>query len=223
MSYGAMNVTKAAVVVWMTTLLGSWACDGLTLEEVLRNQTAPLGPPGADEVAGAGVNSGNRGTIAVTFINNTPFRAIFTYGAYDNTDEVSTPAFFQFSPDSAFRAFGASATLEGGADEGPFDLPCARVFAVGSRSLINLIDANPGPNPELIDEPGLQDGVGFSDAAFDSDEAAVPNQGFAAGVEALIGVHFDCGDALQVTLDFSDRDANNFRVDIEVVSAADGS
>lgn len=191
-------------------------CDVQSLREIVQNQTATFGPPGAEELAGAPINSGLRGTIRVEFENKTPYRAIFTYGTFDNTDERSTPAFFQSSVNSQLVPPDTDAPLEGLAEAGPIELPCARVFSVGSRSLISLIATNPGPTPDLIDEAGLLDGVGFSDAELGAAEDAAPNQGYAAGFEARIGVEFGCGDLLHVTLDFNDQDANNFRVDLEV-------
>lgn len=195
------------------------SCDVGSVVEILLNQTATFDAGGAGEVAGAPLNSGNRGTIRVIFENNTPFRAIFTFGTLDNTDQRSIPAFFQFSPDSAFVALNAPTTLEGFTNSSVIELPCARAFSVGSRSLINLIEKNPGPRPDDIDVAALVDGVGFSDAALTSDEQATPNQGFARGFEALLGVDFNCGSLLHITLEFNDVGADNFRVDMRVFPA----
>lgn len=189
--------------------------------ELFLNQTATFGPGGGDAVAGAPIDSGSRGTIRVLIENNTPFRAIFTYGTFDNTDERSTPVFAQFSPDSQFIPPNTQATLEGFSNSGVVELPCARVFSVGSRSLINLIEKNPGPRAEEIDEAGLVDGVGFSDADLGSDAEATTNQGFARGFETLLGVDFNCGSLLHVTLEFNDAGPDNFVVDMQVFPARD--
>ena len=100
-------------------------------------------------------------------------------------------------------------------------LPCARVFSVGSRSLINLIDLNPGIQSDRIDEAALVDGVGFTDAAITSDDAAIPNQGFARGFEALLGVDFNCDSLLLVSLEFNDVGEDAFAVHLEVIPSRD--
>jgi hypothetical protein len=218
----AMRLGSCLIVALTAMLSCTAGCDVQSIRELIQNQTATFGPPGAGEQAGAPINSGLRGTIQVEFENLTPFRAIFTYGTFDNTDERSTPAFFQFSADSQFVPPGTPATLEGLAQEGPIDLPCARIFSVGSRSLINLIAKNPGPTPDLIDEPALLDGVGFSDAELGTPGESDPDQGYAAGFEARLGVDFECGDLLSISLDFNDQDANNFRVDLEMTPGGAG-
>ncbi len=217
-----MRPGSCLILVLPAVLCCTAGCDVQSIREIIQNQTATFGLPGAGERAGAPINSGLRGTIQVEFENRTPFRAIFTYGTFDNTDERTTPAFLQFSADSRFIPPGTPATLEGLAEEGPIDLPCARVFSVGSRSLINLIAKNPGPTPEVIDESGLLDGAGFSDGELGTPGESDPDQGFAAGFEARIGVDFECGDLLSVSLDFNDQDANNFRVELQVTPGGAG-
>ncbi|MEE9293619.1 MAG: hypothetical protein V3W34_01465 [Phycisphaerae bacterium] len=194
-----------------------WAgCDVQTL----LNQTATFGAGGSLVPAGAPIGSGGRGNFRVLIENNTPFRAIFTTGVFDNTDERSTPIFFQYSPDSRFIAANSTATLEGNANTGIITLPCGRVFSVGSRSLISLIDANAGALADDIDEAALVDGVGFSDADISAEEAAVPQEGFARGFEALLGVDFNCGSLLHLGLEFSAVGSDEFVVDlIEVFPA----
>jgi hypothetical protein len=141
---------------------------------------------------------------------------------FDNTDERSTPVFGQFSPDSRFVAPNAPVTLEGFSNSGVVELPCARVFSVGSRSLINLIAENPGPRAEEIDEAGLVDGVGFTNAELGSDDESTPNQGFAGGFEALLGVDFNCGALVHIILEYNDVGADAFRVNMQVFPARDG-
>lgn len=181
------------------------------------NQIATFGPNGSSASAGAPIGSGLRGTIQVIIENNTPFRALFTYGVFDNTDERSTPAFLQFSPDSNLIAANSSATLEGNTNSGVVVLPCARVFSVGSRSLINLIALNPGDRSDRIDAAALLDGVGFTDADLTSAAAATPNQGFAPGFEARLGVDFNCDSLLLISLEFNDLGPDAFRVLIHVI------
>ncbi len=205
--------STSATLVASLILITVMGCD---LDPFL-NQTASFGPDGGGSVAGAPLGSGLRGNINVNFENNTPFRAVFTTGVFDNTDERTTPVFFQFSPDTQIQAVNASATLEANSSTGLTTLPCARVLSVGSRSLINLIDTNPGAFAPMIDEPALIDGVGFSDANLASAAAAIPNQGFAAGFEALLGVDFNCGSAINVRFEFAEIGNSRFRVEIDVI------
>ncbi len=186
----------------------------------LLNQTATFGPSGAGAPAGAPIQSGLRGTFRIVIENNTPFRAIFTTGVFDNTDERTTPVFTQFSPDSRLVGINSAPTLEANSSSGVLFFPCARVFSVGSRSLLNLIDRNPGAFINLIDETALLDGVGFSSGAFNSPEVAVPREGFAAGFEAELGVDFNCGSLLHVTLEFADTGPDRVLVDLAQVVPA---
>lgn len=194
-------------------LFGVVIAAGCSIETLL-NQTATFGAEGAGNIAGAPLQSGLRGVIRVVIENNTPLRAIFSTGVFDNTDERTTPAFVQFSPDSQIIAPNAQPTLEGNTDSGVMTFPCARVFSVGSRSLINLIDENPGPVAATIDEAALLDGVGFSSEGIASSDASVPREGFARGFEALLGVDFNCGSLLHVNLEFADIGPDRFVVEL---------
>jgi hypothetical protein len=190
--------------------------------DTLLNQTATFGSGGATELAGAPLNSGLRGTFSVFIENNTPFRAIFTTGVFDNTDEQTTPIFFQFSPNSQITPSGGNITLEGNRDTGIIVFPCARVFSVGSRSLINLVAENTAGNADTIDEAALLDGVGFSSASFFDADSDVPREQFAAGFEALLGVDFNCGSLLNLSLEFAEFGPDRFVVSLNDVFPARG-
>lgn len=211
-------MTRKTTLATLLTALATFSTIGCDVDTFL-NQTASFGPEGGGSVAGAPLGSGLRSNISVNFENNTPFRAIFTTGAFDNTDERTTPVFFQFSPDTQIQAPNTPATLEANSSTGLLVMPCARVMSVGSRSLINLIDANPGTFAAIIDQPALVDGVGFTDAGVTSPAAAIPNQGFAAGFEALLGVDFNCNSVINVRLEFADFGDNRFQVEIDVIPA----
>lgn len=191
------------------------ASGGCRVDQFL-NATASFGPDGGLSPAGAPLNSGFRGTFRVLLENNTPFRAVFTYGAFDDTDELTTPVFFQYSPQSLIIPADEMATLEAHQNSGVLTFPCARVFALGSRSLINLVAENPGAFADTVDTLGLLDGVGFSDIPLGTEFEGFPNQGFAAGFEARLGVDFNCGSFLIVRLEFNDVGDNRFRVEIDV-------
>ena len=55
----------------------------------ISNLTASLG----------GDTAGSRGRVQIVFINNTPYRSVFTFAIYDQTDPSSEPDFRQFGHD----------------------------------------------------------------------------------------------------------------------------
>src|SRR5690606_5035764 len=83
-----------------------------------------------------GNNPGQRGNINVTFINNTPFRAIFTYGVYDPQNTTFGPEFKQFfvDPDPDLR-------LEGNSESEVVTFTCGRAFSIGGEELIDRVRA----------------------------------------------------------------------------------
>ena len=207
---GSQACLCGVVALWLTS------CDVQTL----LNQTATFGATGAGVLSGAPIGSGGRENFRVFIENNTPFRAIFTTGVFDNTDEQSSPVFFQYSLDSQFISANSTATLEGNANTGIVTLPCGRVFSVGSRSLISLIAANPGSLADDIDEAALLDGVGFSSADISDEGADSPQEGFARGFELLLGVDFNCGSLLHLGLEFAAVGEDEFVVDLVEVFPA---
>ena len=79
------------------------------------------------------------------------------------------------------------------------------------------LDLNPGDQADRIDAAALIDGVGFTDADITSDAAATPNQGFARGFEARLGVDFNCDSLLLISLEFNDAGEDAFRVLLKVI------
>ncbi len=176
------------------------------------NQTASLG----------GSVGGGRGTVDVLFINNTPFRAVMTYGSYEQTDQDSQPAIEQFAPNDLQR------TLDGEATSDIRLLPCGRVFGVGSTQLLALIDENvpddvsvPGnlPDRSIVTE-ALVEGVEFFSFTTDDedDQEVLAFEGRARPLVALLGADFPCNSLLIVRLEFDDGDPDfRFRVDFELI------
>src|SRR5437899_3328664 len=80
-----------------------------------------LNPPTVDFTAPTGLPVPR--TIQVGFINNTPFRAIFTFGAYDPLDKDTLPTGF------------GQARLEGNTASAQQPQPCRKVFSVGDDEL----------------------------------------------------------------------------------------
>ncbi len=100
--------------------------------EFFANQSASLG----------GDTAGERGNVGVLFINNTDYRAVFTYGSYDQTDPFFGPDYEQFGsiePDILLEG-GESTTIAPGSSRSVIE--CARVFSIGSENLLELIRRN---------------------------------------------------------------------------------
>jgi hypothetical protein len=193
----------------MATVLAALAfclagCDGS-----VSNLTASLG----------GETAGERGQVQVVFINNTPHRAVFTFGTYDDTDQDSQPDFFQFGLDDYDTTLDGNSTSEVGS------LECARVFSVGGPKLPALIEEDlPDASP---DEDAFVEGVKFFEIASDEADEEEPDSsegdsgptlaGTAAPLEALIGIDFSCGSLLIIRLEFDDLGPDPFRVDFEFI------
>lgn len=165
------------------------------------NQTASLG----------GETAGRRGNVQVLFINNTPHRAVFTYGTFDQTDQFAEPHFEQFEPGEFDR------TLEGDSQSGIRTLTCGRVFSIGSEALQDAMRLNL-PEDDYSDE-ALVDGAEFLDIDDDTDSEPSP-AGAAPAFEALLGVDFACGSLLILRLEFNDAGPSAFRIDFEVVPSS---
>lgn len=168
-----------------------------------RNLTASFG----------GTRAGSRGNLRVLFINNTPHRAVFTFGSYDQSDPQAVPSFRQFGPEDF------DTNLEGDATSAFITIPCARVFAIGSEELLQRIRDR--ADASLYFEEGLVDGVEFLGTAADGEgDGDLVSQGFAPAFEGRIGVDFSCNALLIFRLEFNDLGPAPFLIDFELVPAA---
>lgn len=119
--------------------------------------------------------------IQVGFINNTPFRAIFTFGTYDPLDRDTLPTNLQ------------QLRLEGNTASAQFLQPCRRVLSVGGDELIRLINENEhDPAVNVTDPRALVRGVNFSAAPLGDPLEAEPTEGTALGQVRRLGVDFSC-------------------------------
>jgi len=156
-----------------------------------------------------GDTAGTRGSVRVLFINNTPFRALLTAGIYDPADQHTEPDFVQFSADPTIG------TLAGDSQSRILTLDCGRRFAVGSPGLLAAIERNlPDADP---DADALLNGVGFSAADADDDDAGRPTEGSAPTVEFTIGADFTCNSLLIVRLEIDDSGPAPFAVDFSYI------
>lgn len=167
----------------------------------LQNLTASFG----------GVQAGTRGNVRVLFINNTPHRAVFTFGSYDQSDPDAAPAFRQFGPEDF------DTNLEGDATSAIITIPCARVFAIGSDELLKRIRDRADDNTFF--EEGLVDGVEFLGDGEGGDGELV-SRGAAPPFEAMLGVDFPCNALLIFRLEINDLGPAPFLIDFELVPSA---
>lgn len=156
-----------------------------------------------------GYTAGERGALGVLFINNTPHRAVFTFGSYDPADQFSEPDFDQFGPADPTR------TLDGNGVSEILTFECARTFSLGSPGLLTLIEEN--PPDRTPDETALVEGVGFFDVSGDNGEGE--QVGVAAPFEARLGVDFPCNALLIFRLEIDDLGPDPFRVDFELITS----
>lgn len=184
-----VSLSMAALAVSAPLLLLTTGCG-----TVLLNQTAE-----------------RTGNVTVIIINNTPFTAAFTYGAWDAWDR-SPPGPVQMQ----------QLVLAANTSSSAAEFSCARNFSLATVDFItraNLVDA-PGNvatfNPDAYDTV-----VHFSNIAPGSSGAALPTIGTAQGNARLLGVDYECGDELVFTL-AEDPDApGGFRVDFSDIKGSE--
>jgi hypothetical protein len=194
---------RSRLAVAGTTAVYLLSATGCSVE-TFYNQTASLG----------GNVAGSAGELRVAFINNTPFRAIFTYGTYNNTDQFDRPDAGQFVGNVR------GTTLEGESTADIVTLSCDRVFAIGDPELLRLIEENGAGDLELDDE-ALLVGVGFSDAELGTEAAGLATEGFAPEVRALLGVDFPCSSIVVIRFEVDQLGDAPFRADFEVIPPAE--
>ncbi len=178
---------------------------------------SPTGIFGNNTTLG-GTIAGGRGTVQVIFINNTPFRVIFTYGLYDPQDKDIGPVFGQF-----FASSTASLRLEGNSDSGVITQmtgpsgtvtsPCCRMFSIGGDELIDRIKAahlDVGASAEA-----LNPGIAFSDKPLDDPAAGQPTAGLAPPVLTNQGSQFPCDGLLIYTFTPDSTQSSGVRVDLQ--------
>jgi hypothetical protein len=162
--------------------------------DALYHTTASLG----------GDTAGQRGNAEVVFINNTPYRAIFTFGAYDELDRNTQPILTQ-------------TTIEANSQLDPIEVTCSRVFSVGGEGLNTRVRENLFADD--YDEDLLLDGAGFSSAPADSEMANVPNEGLAPPLDALIGVEYLCGSLVIIRFEVNDLGPDPFQITLSAIPA----
>lgn len=169
-AFRSIGTRVAAVLGCGFLAVGSTSC-GLDAIGNLTSATSDLGPGGQIIPR----------VLRIAFINNTNFRAIFTFGSYDQLNQETVPTNI------------GQVRLEANSTSTTFTQPCRRTFSVGGAELIRLIKENRNsPQVNIIDERALVVGVNFSGAALGDPLEAEPTEGTADGSVKLVGVDYTC-------------------------------
>lgn len=158
--------------------------------------------------------AGDRGRVQVLFLNNTPYRAVLTFGTYDQTDPAFVPDVRQFTLDDADLELGPNG------ESGIGSLDCARVFSVGGARMLALFAAN--GDPADVTAAALVEGAEFYEIPEDEDPGDDVSRdpilrGSAAPFEALLGVDFPCNAFLILRLEQNPPGPDPFRVDFQII------
>lgn len=146
------------------------------------------------------------GNVSVQFINNTDFRASFSFGTYDALDR---------DPPGAVTL--EQLRVEAGASTAPDTLTCRRDTTIGTDEFVERVLATDADEVGDFDADAFNALVHFSDAPIDSDAAALPTIGTADGRRTRLGVDYTCGDLLIFTFNADDAAPGGFRIDLVVV------
>ncbi len=142
--------------------------------------------------------------LQVGFINNTAFRAVFSFGSYDPLDKDTSPTNF------------GQLRLEGNSSSPQLAQPCRKVFSLGGEELVRLIGVN---NLAVNDPRALLDGVNFSGAPLGDPLEAAPTEGTAQGRILQGGVDYNCEGLALFTFEQDATAPGGFRVDYTFVPA----
>lgn len=164
-----------------------------------RNQTASFG----------GDVAGERGVVRVIVINNTDFRPVMTFGAYDQLDRERAPDVVQIRLDDGV------VTLDPDGQTPILGVNCGRIFSIGGEELLRRIEESGTAD---LDEFALVTGVQFFAPVDENEPDGEPELvGSAAPFDGLLGVDFPCGAQLIFRLEINDPGPEPFRIDFELI------
>lgn len=180
--------------------------------EAFLNNTSSLG----------GTNPGQRGDIRLLFINNTPYRAIFTFGTYDPQDQEDEPQYLQYVVDAGQTATDFNRGLSGNTSTDEITFECGRTVSIGDQQMITrILDKDVDPlDGSLRYDVALREGVFFSDRPIDDPEPNADNGTEVASAEprvTLQGAEFQCDSLLIYSFELDDTQPGGVRIDIDVV------
>jgi hypothetical protein len=146
------------------------------------------------------------GSVTFIFINDTPYRASFSFGTYDAWDRL---------PETVTEL--NQLRLEARTTSAPASVQCMRNAVIGTDEFVTRVLNSGGAESPTFDVDAFDAVVHFSSAAADAPDAALPTVGTALGVEKLLGIDYSCADQLIFTF-VQDPDAEGgFRIDFAVL------
>ncbi|MCH8806298.1 MAG: hypothetical protein IH986_09450 [Planctomycetes bacterium] len=148
------------------------------------------------------VRSGN---LTFDFVNNTRFRASFSFGTFDALDRSPGNVGFE------------QMRLEAGLSASPTVAQCARNAVIGTQEFIDRVLATDSDQTDDFDADAFSTVVHFSSAPADSATAGLPDIGTATGLELLLGVDFSCDDRIVFTFEEDPDAPGGFRIDFVVI------
>lgn len=148
-----------------------------------------------------------QGNVTVQFVNNTRFRAAFTFGSFDSLDRL-TPGIVELQ----------QLRVEANTASTAVNLTCRRNIAIATREFVErVIETDTDDNTANFDREAFGEVVNFSDAPSDSEFASLPTAGTARGREVLLGVDFSCNDRLIFTFEADPNAPGGFRIDFVAI------
>lgn len=142
------------------------------------------------------------GNINLQFVNNTHYRASFTYGSFNDLDRTG-PGPVDVGQER----------LEANTVTSVVTVFCRRDFAVATQDLVDRIVETNSDQADGFDRDALNERVNFSSAPIDDPAAALPSAGTAKGVLVHVGVDFACNDTLIFTFNEDPNAPGGFRID----------
>jgi hypothetical protein len=176
-----------------------------------------------------GDTPGQRGEVQVMFVNNTPYRAIFTFGTYDpKNSNPDSPLAFDIEFSQYLVDANAANRLDPFTSSEASTFTCGRALSVGGEQLVDLIfeqeldgEANANalrPLPdESTGEANARAGIAFSDRPLDAEDADQPTAGWAEGVVTLQGAEYACDSLVVYTFEQDAAQPGGVRVDVTVI------
>lgn len=145
--------------------------------------------------------------VTMVFINNTPYRAAFSYGSYDAWNR-NPPGDVDF----------AQTSVEAHSDTAGVSVTCGRNVAIGTQGLVTrVLDTSADVDYSGFDANRFDTTVHFSDAPAGSDAQYLATAGTAAGLEVLLGVDYSCGDTLMFIFEEDPQVDGGFRIDFQII------
>ena len=198
---GIVSGRNWLVCACMTAMLGCYPYN-YTPSFPFWNNVASLG----------GTTPGSRGSVKVSFINNTPYFAVFTYGIYDPINNTRTPEYQQFFADDTHT----TQRLERNSTSATVTFETARVLSLGGQNMFDMLSRR-GATP--TDSTGV--GITFTDKlTTDSTAQKVTINNFNNQTLEL-GPQFTTGSTVIYTFEVDSTVTGGIRVDYQVILPAE--